>query len=169
GGVRTDFSYYKRTQVKCDSDESLSDLLLPVNAEKAGFISMFLAQAIPMTKQVSDIIKTSEFALNMIGTICNACLDLLRANKFGTNTYHLIILRAMVASFMIYDHANSIGAFQRRSLTKASKVVSMVCTEYIQIYESKEDLSGLVNIIKYSSLHLNDDQTPQSIRRMLEQ
>jgi len=124
-----------------------------------------------MMKEVSNVIKSdnsnTEFTLKILATICNACVDLLRANKFGSNSYHIIILKAMVASFVVYDHANEIGAFQRRSLTKASKVVSMVCNEYVQTYGNNEAINGLVNIIKYSSLHINDEQTPQSIRRML--
>ncbi|ETO16615.1 hypothetical protein RFI_20729 [Reticulomyxa filosa] len=187
--AQNDFSFYKRTLTKCDSDGSLSDIRLPVNAEKAGFISMYLAQAIPMMKEVANIIKldrNAEFSLEVLSTICNACVDLLKANKFGGNSYHTVILKAMVASFVLslfcfvcrhiflfflsfrmYDHANAIGAFQRRSLTKASIVVSMVCTEYTQIYQNKEFATELSNTIKYSCLHVNDEQTPQSIRRML--
>jgi hypothetical protein len=169
--IQNDFSFYKRTLAKCDSEESLSDLLLPVNAAKAGEISMYLAHAIPMMKEVANVFKTatnSEFALKMLATICNACVDLLRANKLGDSTHHIVILRAMVASFIIYDHSNEIGAYQRRSLTKAMKVVLMVCTEYTQTYGTNGETSNLVNMLKFSSLHVNDEQTPQSIRRTLQ-
>jgi len=169
--VQNDFSFYKRTMVKCDSDDALSDLPLPVDTTKAGLISMFLAQAIPMMKEVANIFRSdvnSAFVLKMLATVCNACLDLLRANKFGSSSYHLVVVRAMVASFIIYDHSNEIGGFQRRSLTKASKVVSMVCNEYTPLYGNKEAAAALMNILKYSPLHVNDAQTPQSIRRMLQ-
>ena len=75
----------------------------------------------------------------------------------------------MVSAFVIYDHGNEYGAFQKhkQSQTKAQKIVSMIVTDYANFYGNKKHCEGLVNIIKFATAHYNDNTTPSSIKNML--
>jgi len=94
-----------------------------VSQEKAGFVSMFLAQPIVMMKEVAQNIGNNPQCLKILGICANACLDLLKENKFGKDSEsQQLALRAMVSAFVIYDHGNSeFGAFQKKSHTKEEK------------------------------------------------
>ena len=112
-------------------------------------------------------------------------MDLLKENKFKKDKEsQLLALRAMVASFVIYDHGNiEYGAFQRKSHTKAQKIISMICNDYMQLNgniiddnisdnddnddQLKQEINGLVNMIKFASAHFNDATTPASIKNLI--
>ena len=110
----------------------------------------------------------------------------MKENKFKKDKEsQLLALRAMVASFVIYDHGNSeYGAFQRKSHTKAQKIISMICNDYVQLNggnidddnddandndddQLKQEINGLVNMIKFASAHFNDQSTPASIKNLI--
>ena len=176
--IQNDFSFYKRTLSK-QNEEYLKDLEWSVSNEKAGFISMFLAQAIPLIKEVSNTLSNNKQSLKILAIFCNSAYSLLKENKFKKDTKsQLLALRAMTASFIIYDHGNQeFGAFQRKSDTKAQKIVSMICNDYISLYgdedndnnDIKQEINGLKNIIKFASIHFDDNNTSQSIKNMINQ
>jgi len=166
--IQNDFSYYKRMLTKAQSEAYLQNIEIPVDSEQSSHISMFLAYAIPSLKEVANNFKEQQQSLTILATITNAILDLLRANKFINHLDDAkIAVRAMLASFIIYDHATVTGAYQRRSTTKAQKIVQMIVIDYETTYGNKDDVAGLTNIIKFSSLHYADDTTPNSIKRLL--
>ena len=81
--IQNDFSFYKRTMSK-QNEAYLSDLdWNAVSQEKAGFVSMFLAQSIVMMKEVAQNIGNNKRCLKVMAIFCNTCLDLLKENKFG--------------------------------------------------------------------------------------
>lgn len=168
--IQNDFSFYKRSLSK-QNEAYLSDLEWSVSNEKAGFVSMFLAQAIPLQKEVATQLANNQQSLKVLAIFCNACLDLLKENKFTEDEEsQWLALRAMTAAFVIYDHGNANGAFQRNSHTKAQKVISMIAHDYVTLYGEKEheDIKGLVNIIKFATMHFNDAGTSASIKNLLD-
>jgi len=167
--IQNDFSFYKRSMSK-QSEAHLSDLEWSVSNEKAGFVSMFLAQAIPLQKEVATQLAMDPACLKILAIVCNACLDLLKENKFGKDgDSQRLALRAMTAAFVIYDHGNTeCGAFSRRSMTKATKIVALITKDYEQLYGNKEHLAGLANMIKFATANFNDKDTPASIKNALE-
>jgi len=161
--IQNDFSFYKRSMSK-QAEAHLSDLEWSVSNEKAGFVSMFLAQAIPLQKEVATQLDPA--CLKILAIVCNACLDLLKENKFGKDAdSQRLALRAMTAAFVIYDHGNTeCGAFSRRSMTKANKIVAMIAKDYEQLYGNKEHTQGLGSVIKFATANFNDAATPASIK-----
>eukprot|EP00485_Elphidium_margaritaceum_P013968 CAMPEP_0202730366 /NCGR_PEP_ID=MMETSP1385-20130828/186602_1 /ASSEMBLY_ACC=CAM_ASM_000861 /TAXON_ID=933848 /ORGANISM="Elphidium margaritaceum" /LENGTH=351 /DNA_ID=CAMNT_0049396639 /DNA_START=27 /DNA_END=1082 /DNA_ORIENTATION=- len=165
--IQNDFSFYKRNLGK-RHEAWLNDLQWSVSNEKAGFISMFLAHALPLQKEVATQLASNAQCLKVLAIFCNACYDLLKENKFKDDAAsQQLALRAMTAAFVIYDHGNEAGAFQRSSLTKAAKIVAMIATEYVSLYGNKEHTDALGNMIKYGTIHFNDAQTPMNIKNML--
>lgn len=167
--IQNDFSFYKRTMSK-QNEDYLSDLEWPVSQEKVGFVSMFLAQSIVMMKEVAQNIGNNKKSLKCFAVFANACLDLLKENKFGkeNNADTKLALRAMVSAFVIYDHANSeFGAFQKhkKSQTKAQKIIAMIVTNYANLYGKKKDNEGLINIIKFATA--NFSTAPASIKNLV--
>jgi len=164
--LQNDFAYYKRMLAKSQTEQHLQNFEIPVDSEQSSHISMFLAYAIPSLKEIANNLKDQQTSLNILATLSNAILDLLRANKFVNHLSDAkIAVRAMLAALIIYDHSNANGAYQRRSITKAQKIVQMIATDYEATYGNKDDVSGLTNIIKFSSLTYND--APNSVKRLL--
>lgn len=122
--IQNDFAFYKRTLSKTQ-EAYMKGCDITVNSEKAGFISMFLAHGNPLVREVSNQLQKNE-NLNVLALFCNTLLDLLRANKFENDTKtSKMVVRAMLVSFILYDHASDQGSFHRRSGIKAQKVESL--------------------------------------------
>ena len=73
------------------------------------------------------------------------------------------ILRVMVAIVILYDHVHPTGAF-----AKGSEVDVKGCVKVLTEYPSSLT-HNLINALRYTTLHLNDDTTPKSTRICLEE
>jgi hypothetical protein len=168
--IQNDFSFYKRTLSK-QNEAHLNDLDWAVSLDSAGLVSMFLAQAVPLMKEVATQLSNNMQSLKVLAIFANACLDLLKANKFGKDAdSRKLALRAMTAALVIYDHGNTQhGAFQRRSATKGQKIVSMIASDYVNLYGDSDHVDGLTNIIKYATRTFDANNTPQSIKNLFDE
>lgn len=68
----------------------------------------------------------------------------------------------MVACVILYDHVHISGAF-----SKKNDAINMARTvKAVQLHENPTT-ENLLNALRYTTKHLNDDDTPKSIKSLL--
>jgi hypothetical protein len=153
-----------------------------VRDEEASFISLYIAQPIPMmstlAKAASSLYVSNPNVPQAIALIANICLDIVTSKKyhicdvlfllqmltfvrFDSSETNMLLIRVMVGSIILFDHISlEGGAFVKASGINIKQAIKLILRDC-------SDNSALVNMLRYSTLHLNDDSTPSSIRRLL--
>jgi len=81
--------------------------------------------------------------------------------RFEREETHLLVLRVMVCLIIVYDHVHPNGAFLR-----TSNVDLKGCIRVLKDQPAKKSES-LLNALRYTTRHLNDDSTPKHIKTLL--
>lgn len=71
-------------------------------------------------------------------------------------------MRVMVGVIILYDHVHPVGAF-----AKTSKIDMKGCIKVLKDQPSTST-EGLLNALRYTTRHLNDDTTSKQIRALLQ-
>lgn len=71
------------------------------------------------------------------------------------------ILRVMIATIILYDHVHPSGAF-----AKGTSVDVKGCVRVLR-EQDKSQSEGLLNALRYTTLHLNEESTPKSTKSLL--
>lgn len=74
---------------------------------------------------------------------------------------HLLVLRVMVGLVILYDHVHPVGAFVR-----GSHVDVKGCVRLLQAQPAVK-AEPLLNALRYTTKHLNEENTPKNIRNLL--
>lgn len=74
---------------------------------------------------------------------------------------HLLVLRVMVGLVILYDHVHPDGAFVR-----GSHVDVKGCVKLLQAQPAIK-AEPLLNALRYTTKHLNEEATPKNIRNLL--
>lgn len=182
--LQNDFSYYRRTSQRMRNANRLSsvnpegsaiqDIANDLPLEMANHMSFFYAEASPMlqkmSKAMSDFVKDNSAALGktatdmlgMMATVCQKMLsdpELLKKKNVNNRT-ELFILRVMVGLIILYDHVHSEGAF-----AKGSFIDIKGCVQIIR-QQDKDFSEKHMNILRYTTKHLNDENTPKAIKSL---
>lgn len=182
--LQNDFSYYRRTTQRNRNSMNVgaafdgSELADPTQISEqisvgvANSMSLFFANATPMLLSLSKA--TSQFVndenvqdvttemLSVIAKVCQKMLTLpeLRSRLQYEET-ELFILRVMVAVVILYDHVHPTGAF-----AKGTHVDVKGCIKVLREQE-KSRAEGLLNALRYTTKHLNEETTPKSTKTLL--
>lgn len=165
--IQNDFSYYRRTVSRQRYEQSV------ITTELANRMSLFYAHATPMLKVLSEA--TSKFVQDnandvdntteTIGTMAKVCLRMLEKEKLLSQIEreetHLLVLRVMVGLVILYDHVHPDGAFVR-----SSHVDVKGCVKLLQAQPAIK-AEPLLNALRYTTKHLNEENTPKNIRNLL--
>jgi len=181
--IQNDLSYYRRALSRQRLDESplraptlplMPSEDTPVSSELANCMSLFYAQATPMLRVLSD--STSRFVaehrevdvqqttetLGMMSAVCQRMLETTGLiARYQREETQLFVLRVMVGLVILYDHVHPVGAF-----VKASDVDVKGCVKVLKEQPTSQS-EGLLNALRYTTKHLNDDSTPKTIRTLL--
>lgn len=173
--VQNDFSYYRRTVSRLRlANQDPSDDELEVPNELANRMSLFYAHATPMLKVLSDT--TSGFVAEnkdlpventteTLGTMAKVCQRMIENPEFYTRFKRedtiLFVLRVMVGVIILYDHVHPIGAFSRNAHIDVKGCIKVLKDQSPDIVE------GLLNALRYTTKHLNDETTPRHIKTLL--
>jgi len=163
-GLQNDFSFYRRSLGKHAADPDLV-----VRDDEASFISLFIAQPIPMmtalAKATTELLNESPQnglrVPKVLAMIANVCLHLVKSKQFPDDETNMLCVRAMVGSIVLYDHISSGGAFVKKSGINIRHAVQLVVKDFA-------DCKPLVNALRYSTLHFSDESTPPAITALLE-
>ncbi|KAG5676777.1 hypothetical protein PVAND_006586 [Polypedilum vanderplanki] len=168
--IQNDFSYYRRTVSRQRME--FTDQTI-ISTELANRMSLFYAHATPMLKVLSEA--TSKFVhdnandventTETIGTMAKVCLRMLEKDKLLSQIEreetHLLVLRVMVGLVILYDHVHPDGVFVR-----SSHVDVKGCVKLLQA-QPPIKAEPLLNALRYTTKHLNEENTPKNIKNLL--
>jgi hypothetical protein len=161
--IQNDFSYYRRvlSRVKHSTKEDKSKIV--VDEELANKMSFFFAYPTPMMKVLIDA--TMEFDHNAKGRlieglslVCNLCLKFLDVPKDNEKA-QMLALCAMTGCIILVDHLHDIGAFHKKSPIRIRNCIQKLKTTPLTDF--------LLNSLRFTTLHLNEETTMSSITKLL--
>eukprot|EP01133_Synstelium_polycarpum_P015090 gene15090-17865_t len=167
--IQNDFSYYRRTLNRMKLTKK--DANIKIRDELANRMSLFFAYPTPMMKVLSET--TAKFlstettvprenVTTALATMANVCHDMVDKKKFNSNDINMFCLRAMVGSIILFDHIHAQGAF-----VKKSSINIKGCIVTLKDHNGSTSTDGLLNALRFTTIHLNDPETPVSIKQLL--
>eukprot|EP01132_Coremiostelium_polycephalum_P006043 gene6043-7527_t len=168
--IQNDFSYYRRTLNRMKLTKK--DGNIKIRDELANRMSLFFAYPTPMMKVLSE--STAKFlqqettvprdnVTTALSTMANVCHDMVDKKKFTNNEINMFCLRAMVGSIILFDHIHPQGAFVKKSpITIKGCIVTLKDTN-----SNSSSTDGLLNALRFTTIHLNDPETPGSVKQLL--
>ncbi|KDR17574.1 protein FAM49B isoform X1 [Zootermopsis nevadensis] len=175
--IQNDFSYYRRTitRQRMSSYNGFEHHdTREVTNELANRMSLFYAHATPMLKVLSEatsmFVKENsdipiENTTETLSTMAKVCLRMLESPnliaQFQREETQLFVLRVMVGLVILYDHVHPQGAF-----VKASNVDVKGCVKLLKEQPASRS-EGLLNALRYTTKHLNEEATPKNIKNLL--
>jgi len=165
--IQNDFSYYRRTLNRMKL--SRKDTNIKIRDELANRMSLFFAYPTPMMKVLSET--TAKFltqdtsvprdnVTSALATLANVCHDMVQNKRFSKEAYTLLSLRAMVGAIILYDHVSEHGAFIKKSPINIKGCINV-------LKENINNADGLLNALRFTTIHLNDPETPGTVKQML--
>jgi len=166
--IQNDFSYYRRTLNRMKL--SKKDANIKIRDELANRMSLFFAYPTPMMKVLSET--TAKFlsehtsvprenVTTALSTMANVCHDMVEKKKFTNEDINMFCLRAMVGSIILFDHIAPQGAFVKKSPINMKGCI-------VTLKETNAASSpGLLNALRFTTIHLNDADTPGAIKQLL--
>ena len=83
--------------------------------------------------------------------------------RFQNEDTILFVLRVMVGVIILYDHVHPQGAFVKSS---QSHIDVKGCIKVLKD-QPPNVIEGLLNALRYTTKHLNDESTPRQIKSLL--
>jgi len=166
--IQNDFSYYRRTLNRMKL--SKKDLNIKIRDELANRMSLFFAYPTPMMKVLSettvkflssDSTVPRENVTIALATMSNVCQDMVFKKKFEADGTNMFCLRSMTGAIILFDHLHPQGAF-----VKKSPINIKGCINVLKSYTASPT-DGLLNALRFTTVHLNDAETPNSIKQLL--
>jgi len=102
--------------------------------------------------------------VNGLGIFANICQEMIEKKKFEQETTNLFCLRAMVGCIILFDHLHPQGAFHKKSPVRVKECITALKT----FKPTTGSTDGLLNALRFTTMHLNDAETPANVRALLE-
>ena len=157
--LQNDFSFYRRLMPKRHIDE------LIISDEEANFISLFLAEHIPMMKVLikvlSALVVDNEHVLTVLSAMANACASMVSTKRFASQDLNIFCLRAMAGAIVLFDHVDMLGAFRKKSPLHIKRCLTILT-------KSPLDIKSAVAAVRYSTKHFNDDDTEDALKELFD-
>ncbi|XP_040017159.2 CYFIP-related Rac1 interactor A isoform X3 [Gasterosteus aculeatus] len=173
--IQNDFSYYRRTISRNRINNMNLDIEKEVNNEMANRMSLFYAEATPMLKTLSNAttnfvtenkslpLENTTDCLSTMASVCKVMLETPEySSRFSSEDTLLFCMRVMVGVIILYDHVHPNGAFNKSSKIDMKGCIKVLKEQPVDIVE------GLLNALRFTTKHLNDESTPKNIRAMLQ-
>jgi len=169
-GIQNDFSYYRRSLSRIKMTNKGAEI--KIKDELANRMSLFFAYPTPMMKVLTDttvaFLKNEPCPINKpqviagFSLMANVCLDMVEKNKFTNVKTNMFCLRGMTGSIVLVDHLDPLGAFHKRSAINVKGAITKLKTF------TDDGTEGLLNALRYTTVHLNDAETPPTIKLLLQ-
>ena len=168
--IQNDFSYYRRTLNRMKTQKKNMDIL--IKDELANRMSLFFAYPTPMMNVINGT--TAKFLLNhqsissesvtaALQIMANVCEEMVREKKFASDQTNMFCLRCMVGAIILFDHVDGNGAFGKKS-----PINMRGCITSLKEYRGAAPTDGLLNALRFTTVHLNDPETPAAIKHLLD-
>jgi len=162
--IQNDFSYYRRVLGRMKDKKQK----MKVDEELANKMSFFFAYPTPMMKVMIDstgnLNKTdSQKLIGGLSTIANLCLaNITHHTPASAGSEHILLLCCMTGCIILVDHLRDPeGAFDKKS--------PVMIKDCIMLLKNGTSTSTdfLLNSLRFTTLHLNDDVTMPAIKKLL--
>lgn len=177
--IQNDFSYYRRTLSRLKMQDPASDDNAVVNNEEANRMSLFYAYPTPMLRTVSESttkfvtenkeipLENTTVCLAMISTVCRVMVESPNYYERFTNKEDTIRFcqRVMVAAVILYDHVHHIGAFKKGAAIDI-KMTLKALKQHNENAAGESFYNSMMNALRYTTKHLNDEDTPKQIKQL---
>lgn len=174
--IQNDFSYYRRTLNRMKmANPGVSDVAV-VTDEEANRMSLFYAYPTPMLKSVSEsaanFVKENraipvENTTDTLSVMASVCREMIEnpdySSRFENPDTLLFCQRVMVGAIILYDLVHSVGAFSKKN----PSIDIRASIRALKMHESTHT-EGLLNALRYTTKHLNDEDTPKSVKQLLQ-
>jgi len=170
--IQNDFSYYRRTLNRMKiTKKSLEGV--KINDELANRMSLFFAYPTPMMKVLTDTTQKLTQQASVIpqdkvdyitatfSRMANACQSMIMNDKYAEDIIVMLCLRAMTGCIILYDQINPKGAFAPGTTIDIKSCI-------IALGKHKRKTDDLLNSLRFTTVHLNDPETPKSIKQQLD-
>jgi hypothetical protein len=167
--IQNDFSYYRRTLNRMKL--SKKDLNISIRDELANRMSLFFAYPTPMMNVINETTVKflsqgegvpRENVTNALATMANVCQEMVEKKSFDNADTNMFCLRSMTGSIILFDHLHATGAFSRRS-----PIHIKGCITVLRNFQGGST-DGLLNALRFTTIHLNDPETPANIKHLLD-
>jgi len=161
--IQNDFSYFRRSMPKLKSSNRCK-----IPEDVANKMSLFFAYPTPMMYMFTQLVKeqngiSNEVVISGLSLFANVCLDMVEKNIFqDSKELNIFCLRAMTAAIILVDHISEEGVFCRKSPVNIKNAIITLRDKQVEL-----NTMGLINALKYTTKHLNDQETPNAIKNLL--
>jgi len=174
--IQNDFAYYRRVFHRMKNRKTKKNKKKKGDEELANKMSFFFAYPTPLMKVLIDStskMKENPFLVSGLSTLADACtktlIDLLAMDNFkedidnGFDHNAMLLLCTMTGCIILVDHFEPNGVFHSKSTVQIRHAVDTLVT-YSTEYIAK---AFLINSLRFTTLHLNDEQTIGPVKRAL--
>jgi len=175
--IQNDFAYYRRVLSRMKSAKSGKGKAkkLTVDEDIANKMSFFFAYPTPMMKVIIDLTtdmcnedNVQRFIVGL-STLANACVKsaleiMAEGVEVGEeNSLMMLYLCALGGCIILIDHLNGdTGVFRSKSPVAIRSAV-----ELITDYGKFESTDFLINSLRFTTMHLNDEETLPIVKKLL--
>eukprot|EP00043_Microstomoeca_roanoka_P027050 m.13473 g.13473 ORF g.13473 m.13473 type:complete len:325 (+) comp7282_c0_seq1:231-1205(+) len=173
--IQNDFSYYRRTLSRMKMNNTGGEDQAVVTNEEANRMSLFYAYPTPILKTISDAttkfvsenkdipIDNTTDCLSTMAAICRTMIEQPELSaRFHNPETILFCQRVMVGVIILYDHVHLIGAFSKKN----NSIDIRASIKVLKLHDNPH-LEGLLNALRYTTKHLNDESTPKEVKKLL--
>jgi hypothetical protein len=172
--IQNDFSYYRRMLSRQKLTKGGSEDEAVVSSEDANRMSLFYAYPTPMLKILSDATASFvsenqgipiENTTDCLGAMANVCRIMIEPDtvaRFEEENTKVFCQQVLVGTIILYDYVHLVGAFSKKNTSidvpKAIKTLKL---------HTNPEVEGLMNALRYTTKHLNDEDTPKAVKALL--
>eukprot|EP01129_Flabellula_baltica_P003268 TRINITY_DN13067_c0_g1_i1.p2 TRINITY_DN13067_c0_g1~~TRINITY_DN13067_c0_g1_i1.p2 ORF type:complete len:319 (+),score=72.80 TRINITY_DN13067_c0_g1_i1:43-999(+) len=171
--IQNDFAYYRRVLSRMKSTNKKQKLT--VDEDTANKMSFFFAYPTPMMKVIIDStvemckkgdVDTDQFIAGL-ALLANTCIKtaleiMPNVKEDDENDLMMLYLSALSGCIILVDHLHTGGAFRSKSPVLIRRAVELI-TDYGK-YESTD---FLINSLRFTTIHLNDEETMPIVKKLL--
>ncbi|GMH96936.1 hypothetical protein TrST_g6261 [Triparma strigata] len=161
-GLQNDFSFYRRTVAKFPQEA-------PVSETVANQISMWIAEASPLSNTVANALKSGfkkdPDMVGVLSKLANMSAWIVYKDGEVTAPQKELLMVAMTQCIIMFDRSSTRGAFHKDSGVMVRKCVTVLTSQACEEIENVR--GGLKNGLKYSTVHFGDAATPAFVEEML--
>lgn len=174
--IQNDFSYYRRTLNRRRMEEASAQAGgdgVDLPDDVANRMSLFYANPTPMLHTLSGAAEkllqenpelTLENMTNCFSAMASVCRVITDSphysSRFKSEETQMFCLRVMVGVIILFDHVHPVGAFAVKAAIDMKSSIKLI-KEHPKIAES------LLNALRYSTKHFNEETTPKATKDLL--
>ncbi|KAK2502501.1 hypothetical protein MC885_020350 [Smutsia gigantea] len=159
--IQNDFSYYRRTLSRMRINNVPTNSCCEADLIICFSYPPYKIKAKHLNKNLP--IENTTDCLSTMASVCRVMLETPEYRSRFTNEETVsFCLRVMVGVIILYDHVHPVGAF-----AKTSKIDMKGCIKVLKD-QPPNSVEGLLNALRYTTKHLNDETTSKQIKSMLQ-